>query len=284
VWSLIMANGTVCSLQKCKNPSLTFYQPYLITLGLPESLTALVWVVAPLCGVVIQPYVGVLSDRCQISWGRRKPFIVGGAIGSVICMLGLACTKATIQFLAGVFHADIHSTFVRAVVLLSAILWLLGLNLAIQPLQSGIRALIVDKCPAHQQAEVSAWASRTTGVGNVLGYFFGFVPLRNIFPFLHITQFSWLCVVASVVLSVTVAVTCLFIKEQDPRDLPSSVPSGSSFWSTVIWSTKTMPPAIRQVYVVQFFAWLGWFPYLFYVSSYVGDLCKIDLSLRPKSS
>jgi solute carrier family 45 protein 1/2/4 len=236
--------------------------------------------VAPLCGVAIQPYVGVLSDRSQIAWGRRKPFIVGGAIGSVMCMLGLACTKATIHFLAGVVHANIHGTFIRAVVLLSAIMLLLGLNLAIQPLQSGIRALIVDKCPAHQQADVSAWASRITGVGNIIGYFFGFVPLRNIFPYLQVSQFSWLCVIASVVLSATVAITCVFIKEQDPRSLPSPAATGSSFWSTVIWSIRTMPRAVRQVCLVQFFAWLGWFPYLFYVSSYVGNLCKVVPSYR----
>jgi solute carrier family 45 protein 1/2/4 len=246
----------------------------LITLGLPESLTALVWVVAPLCGVIIQPYVGVLSDRCQIPWGRRKPFIVGGTIGSVVCMLGLACTKEIIHIMASVIHANIHSAAIRTLVLLSAIFWLLGLNLSIQPLQSGVRALIVDKCPPHQQSHASAWASRVTGIGNIVGYFFAFVPLRKILPFLHITQFSWLCVVASIALSAAVTVTCLFIKEQDPRSLPSPIIVGSSFWSTVIWSAKTMPRAIRQVCLVQFFAWLGWFPYLFYVSTYVGDLCK----------
>jgi solute carrier family 45 protein 1/2/4 len=230
--------------------------------------------VAPLCGVIIQPYVGVLSDRCQISWGRRKPFIVGGAIGSVICMIGLACTKATIHSIASLVHTDIHGTMIRTVVLFSAIAWLLGLNLAIQPLQSGIRALIVDNCPAHQQVDASAWASRVTGVGNIVGYFFGFVPLRSIFPSLHVTQFSWLCVIASVVLSTTVLITCLFIKEQDPQSLPSPILGDSSFWRTVTWSAKTMPYPIRQVCVVQFFAWMGWFPYLFYISSYVGDLCK----------
>jgi solute carrier family 45 protein 1/2/4 len=243
-------------------------------LGLPESITALVWVVAPLCGVIIQPYVGVLSDRCQIPWGRRKPFIVGGTIGSVVCMLGLACTKAMIHSLASLAHADIHGTPIRSIVLLSAVAWLLGLNLAIQPLQSGIRALIVDKCPAHQQVDASAWASRLTGLGNIVGYFFGFVPLRNIFPSLHVTQFSWLCIVASVVLSTTVLITCFLVKEEDPRSLPSPVPRSSSFWSTVKWSANTMPHPIRQVCAVQFFAWMGWFPYLFYISSYVGDLCK----------
>lgn len=33
-------------------------QPFLITLGLPESLTAMVWAAAPLCGFLVQPYVG----------------------------------------------------------------------------------------------------------------------------------------------------------------------------------------------------------------------------------
>jgi solute carrier family 45 protein 1/2/4 len=67
----------------------------------------------------------------------------------------------------------------------------------IQPLQGGIRALIVDKCPAAQQAQASAYASLMTGVGNIVGYLFGFVSLKTIFPFLDITQFTWLCLVAS---------------------------------------------------------------------------------------
>ena len=170
-------------------------------------------------------------------------------------MLGLATTKTSVRFLASLAHSDIHGATVNAVVLSVAICWLLGLNVSIQPLQSGVRALIVDNCPAHQQTHASAWASQITGIGNIAGYFFGYVPLHNILPFLHITQFSWLCTVASVTLSVTVVITCMLIKERDPRSLPAPLSQGSSFSGTVkhiIWSTNNVQLSIRRVYFKSF--------------------------------
>lgn len=40
-----------------------------------------------LIGLVMQPIVGALSDKCTSRWGRRRPFLVGG---SVIVILNLA--------------------------------------------------------------------------------------------------------------------------------------------------------------------------------------------------
>lgn len=154
-------------------------------------------------------------------------------------------------------------------VLLTAISWILGLNLFIQPLQAGVRALIVDNCPARQQVEASAWASRITGIGNIVGYLFGFIPVHSIMPLIDMSQFVWLCVVASFILAATVGVTCVLIHEQDPRSLPTPLGEGLSFVKTVkhiVWSAKAMPYSISEVCKVQFFAWLGWFPYLFYIS------------------
>lgn len=239
-------------------------------------MTAVVWVVAPLSGVLVQPYIGVLSDQCQLSWGRRRPFIAAGTFGCVICMLALASTKTAIHTLASLVNADPYSTISRGFILTSAILCLFGLYVSIQPLQAGIRSLIVDSCPAHQQTIASAWASRLTGVGNIVGYLFGFVPVRHFLPSLQISQFAWLCVVATAILSITTCITCYFINEEDPRNLPSPGSEIKSFVATlrhIAWSARTMPRTIRQVCVVQTFAWMGWFPYLFYISSYVGDLC-----------
>ena len=249
-------------------------------------MTAAVWVVAPLSGVLIQPYVGVLSDRCQSSFGQRRPFILAGALGCIFCMLALASTKTGIHMIASFFNADPYSVVSRGFILASAILCLFGLYVFIQPLQAGVRSLIVDTCPAHQQTLASAWASRLTGVGNIVGYLFGFVPHRTFLPALDITQFAWLCLVASMLLASTVFITCFCIREPDPKTLPSPALESSSFLGTfrqILWSVKTMPSTIRQVCVVQFFAWLGWFPYLFYISSYVGDLCKCCINSSQNS-
>ncbi|KAF2404541.1 MFS general substrate transporter [Trichodelitschia bisporula] len=267
VWATIMSNGT----------------PFLLTLGLPDSLTAFVWVAAPLCGVLVQPSVGILSDACQLRWGRRRPFIAAGAAGVVVSMLGLASTRTVLHTVLGAMGANIHGGGVRTVVILSAVGWLWLLNFFIQPLQAGIRALIVENCPAAQQTQASAWASRVTGVGNVVGYFFGYVPVDTVWPGLGVSQFTWLSLVAAVCLTTTVVVTCLCVRERDPRELPLPPGGGKSpreMWRYIVWSARTMPSEVRRVCMVQFFAWMGWFPYLFYITSYIGDLYAAPILAR----
>lgn len=210
-----------------------------------------------------------MSDRCQNPWGRRRPFILGGAIGCVVCMLGLAVTKPSFHLLAQIWQWNIKDGASQTWILLSAISWILGLNFFIQPLQAGIRALIVDNCPARQQAEASAWASRITGIGNIVGYLFGFIPVHSIMPLIDMSQFAWLCIVASFILSATVGITCVLIQEKDPQSLSAPLGEGPSFVKTVkhiMWSVQALPYSISEVCKVQFFAWLGWFPYLFYIS------------------
>jgi hypothetical protein len=34
----------------------------------------------PISGFLVQPVIGVLSDACQFRFGRRRPFILGGAL------------------------------------------------------------------------------------------------------------------------------------------------------------------------------------------------------------
>ncbi len=67
--------------------------PYLLQLGLTKSRTSLVWIAGPLSGLIMQPIVGVIADRSRSKWGRRKPFMVGGAIIVGLCLLVLGWTK-----------------------------------------------------------------------------------------------------------------------------------------------------------------------------------------------
>ena len=142
-------------------------------------------------------------------------------------------------------------------------------------MQAGVRAFIVDNAPTHQQEDANAWAGRITGVGNILGYLSGYVHLPSIFPWLGHTQFQVLCSIASVALCGTVLVTCLYIRERDPR-LEGSPPNTKlgfvGFFRQVFNSIVRLPPQIRKVCEVQFFNWIGWFGFLFYMTTYIGQL------------
>lgn len=81
VWSIELSNGS----------------PYLLSLGMSKALVAFVWLAGPMTGVLVQPYVGMVSDRCQISWGKRKPFMLAGTLGVVVTSLLLAYARQIIQ-------------------------------------------------------------------------------------------------------------------------------------------------------------------------------------------
>lgn len=119
-------------------------------------------------------------------------------------------------------------------------------------------------------------ASRITGVGNIVGYVAGYVDLPKVMWWLGDTQFKVLCAIASVALGSTVLLSCLVIKERDPRldgPTPNQKRQGVlTFFRKLFISIRRLPPQIKKVCIVQFCAWIGFFPMLFYTSSYIGEI------------
>lgn len=118
-------------------------------------------------------------------------------------------------------------------------------------------------------------ASRITGVGNIVGYIAGYVHLPKIMWWLGDTQFKCLCAIASIALGLTVLMS-MAIKERNPKlDGPkpkSRKPGVLSFFVKLFASIKRLPPQTKKVCIVQFCAWVGFFPMLFYTSSYIGEI------------
>jgi len=141
--------------------------------------------------------------------------------------------------------------------------------------QAAIRAFIVDCAPAHQQEAANAMASRITGFGNILGYIAGYLDLPAYLWIFGDTQFKILCTLASVALASTIILSTTVIKERDPRQdgpPPTNHRGVLPFFFTLVKSVRRLPPQIKRVCEVQFFAWIGFFPLLFYTSSYIGEI------------
>ena len=271
--SHIPALTTLKSLQIAWSVELSNGSPYLLHLGLSKSLLAFVWIAGPLSGSLVQPYIGLKSDRCRSQFGKRRPFMVGGAVATVISLLALAWAREVVGALLGWLFGVGRG--VETVVLVFAVLMVYVVDFSINVIQAGIRAFIVDNAPAHQQDEANAWASRMSGVGNILGYLFGYVDLPGYLPGWGNTQFKALCVLASVAMLSTLAVSCFCIRERDPRleDTPAASSAGGlAFFKDLYASIYTLPLQIKRICQVQFFAWIGWFPFLFYITTYVGEI------------
>jgi len=145
-----------------------------------------------------------------------------------------------------------------------------AMNISIQPMQVGIRALVVDSCPPQQQVQATSYVSAITAVGSILGYTLGFIDLPRLFPWLGKTQYQCVFFIASLVLMVTVATTCFVIQEKS-LTLRSEEEDESmgivAVFKQVLVSVRLMPKSMMSVCKVQFCSWLGWFPFLFYITT-----------------
>lgn len=96
-----------------------------------KSLLAFVWIAGPLSGTLVQPYVGIRSDNCRISWGKRKPFMLAGAAATIFSLLGLAWTREIVRGFLHVFGAGPESDGVKWTAICFAVLFVYILDFAI---------------------------------------------------------------------------------------------------------------------------------------------------------
>jgi len=275
MWYMTMLTISIGGLQIAWSVELSNGSPYLLSLGLSKSLMALVWIAGPMTGALVVPYVGVLSDHSRRPWGKRRPYMVGGTIATILGLLFLAWTREIVGGILSVFGADPASEGVKAVIIIAAVVGIYVLDIAINTVQAAIRAFMVDCAPAHQQELANAMASRLTGVGNIVGFIAGYIDLPAHLWFLGDTQFKILCAIACIALGVTITLSTLTIHERDPRADGSPAkraPGFLPFFLTIFKSIKRLPPQTMRVCQVQFCAWVGFFPLLFYTSSYIGDI------------
>jgi hypothetical protein len=94
-------------------------------------MLALVWIAGPLSGVLVQPYVGLKSDNCRLRWGKRRPFIVGGAAATIVSLMVLSWAKELMGGFLGLFGGDPESDGVKTCIMLFAVLFVYVLDFAI---------------------------------------------------------------------------------------------------------------------------------------------------------
>ncbi|OSX58127.1 hypothetical protein POSPLADRAFT_1153941 [Postia placenta MAD-698-R-SB12] len=253
-WSIEMSYGT----------------PYLRSLGLSKSAVATVFLAGPVSGLIVQPLIGVLADNSKSRFGRRRPYMLAGTCICVVAMLLLGFTR---PFASLFTPSDSLANQILAVWL--AILALFTIDFSINAVQAVDRALLVDTLPPSDQADGNAWAARMLGIGSVAGYFIGNIDLTVAFRFLGDTELEVLSVLGSFLLYAQKKGSSS-IRLQQCFDTGCSGPK-KSFRKELrdIWDNMLhLPSVIRQICIIQFFAWLGWFPVLFYTTAFIGELHK----------
>ncbi|KAK6213287.1 hypothetical protein QIS74_09289 [Colletotrichum tabaci] len=273
VWSLLMSNGT----------------PYLYSLGVPNPIMSLVWLMGPVFGAFVQPILGAMSDQSRHPWGRRKPFIVCGAMVVAVFLPILACAAdVTGEAEQKRLHGPGGKPPGFQLTPILAVASVFAITLAMQSFQTGVRSLIVDKCPPRQQLDASAWSMRWNVLGNLVLTSVGFADAKwSLFGFEGNAKFKTLAAVAVACIATTVGIACCCVTETNdrPRDnFPT--PLKEICWSILsprrlIKHWESLPPVSRRVCTIQLFAWMAWFPILYTYESvllnrFAGDLQKTE--------
>lgn len=225
-------------------------------LGANESELPILWLAAPVTGLVVQPIIGYMSDRTWNRLGRRRPYFLIGAILASIALVFMP-NSSTLWMAAG-------------------LLWVLdaSVNVSMEP----FRAFVADKLPEEQRKQGFAVQSLFIGLGAVLSSSLPFI-LTNWFgvagtaaggqipPAVHIAFYT-----GAAAFLLAVLYTVVTTGEYPPEDMAAFERMKAEhrgvggFLREFIHGLKTMPPTMRQLAWVQFFTWMGLFCMWIYFS------------------
>jgi len=223
-------------------------------LGANPDQLPLLWLAAPLTGLIVQPIIGSMSDRTWGRLGRRRPYFLVGAILASVALFFMP-TSSSLWMAAG-------------------LLWILdaSINITMEP----FRAFVADKLNSDQRTTGFVMQSFFIGLGAT---FAGWLPLAfrrfgvsgNTDSGIPLTL-KYAFQLGAMAFLLAVIWTVCTTKEYPPEDMEAfermrrekrGVGAGLS---EIITALREMPKTMRQLAPVQIFTWLGLFcMWLFYV-------------------
>ncbi|KIK37654.1 hypothetical protein CY34DRAFT_92369 [Suillus luteus UH-Slu-Lm8-n1] len=289
-WNLITLSISMAGAQIAWTVELGYGTPFLLSLGISEQVTSLVWLAGPISGLIAQPLIGAISDSSTSKY-RRRYWVVLSTGALVVSTLALAYCQNIAGFFVDIFGGgagdwDPKRTKQAANVAIGiAVFAFYVLDFALNALQASLRNLLLDITPPDQLNAGNAWHSRMCQAGNIVGYGFGFIPLAKL-PFLSFLggdQFRKFCVVSMTLLVVTVWITCFCHEEKASVARKNNERRGKfgEILENIYSAMTTLPRSIRRVCFVQIFAFMGWFPFLFYSTTYVGQVMAYETGKEP---
>ena len=168
------------------------------------------WLVAPIMGLVIQPWVGAASDRTWNRLGRRKPFILGGAIAATLGMFLMPNANWVVAIIPPIIFGAIMLALMDA-----------SFNVTFQP----FRSLVADMTPGEQTTLGYSVQTFLINVGAIIGSFLpyvltNFMDIDNTAPEGQVPDsVIWSFYLGGGILLLSVLWTVFRTKEYAPRNL-----------------------------------------------------------------
>ena len=186
------------------------------TLGADPHQLSFFWILPPLMGMLVQPLIGKWSDRTWTRMGRRKPYLLVGAIVAVLVMIFLpnagSLNLSTAYVFLGLNSAMWFGLF-------SLIFLDTSINVAMQP----FKMMVGDMVNEEQKARAYSIQSFLCNAGSLVGYllpiFFTWIGIANeahegVVPDSVITSFY----LGAAILIICVLYTFMKVKEMSPAE------------------------------------------------------------------
>ena len=185
------------------------------TLGADPHQLSFFWILPPLMGMIVQPLIGKYSDRTWCRMGRRKPYLLVGAIVAVLVML-LLPNAGSLNFsqrlILGLNGAMWFGLF-------SLIFLDTSINVAMQP----FKMMVGDMVGENQKAQAYSIQSLLCNAGSLVGYlfpiFFTWIGIANTAPKGVIPpSVVWSFYCGAAILILCVLYTFAKVKEMPPAE------------------------------------------------------------------
>ncbi len=217
-------------------------------LGASADQIPMLWLAAPLTGLIVQPIIGSMSDRTWGRLGRRRPYFLVGAILSSIALCVMPNSSA-LWMAAG-------------------LLWILdaSINVSMEP----FRAFVADLLPDDQRTRGFAMQSLFIGLGAVVASALPWI-FTNLFGIVSEGQgaiprnVKLSFYVGAVAFLGAVLYTILTTKEYPPEDMEAfrrQKAERSGFGNAareILEAIREMPEVMKKLSLVQVCTWFGLF-------------------------
>ena len=216
------------------------------TLGASKDEIPLLWIAAPLTGLIVQPIVGYLSDK---TWhpklGRRRPYFLIGAILSSLALFFVPYSPAL--WVAAGF------------------LWVLdaSINVSMEP----FRALVADKLPNSQRSYGFVVQTLIIGIGTWIASNlpwmvsqFGVSDSADSGVITDTVKVAF--AIGAFVFLLSVLYTIFTTTEYPPEDMEEferEKAQKNNFIKDITNNIGSMPTTMKKLGVIQFFSWFAFF-------------------------
>ena len=223
------------------------------TIGADPHDLSYFWILPPLMGLIVQPVVGIFSDRTWTRLGRRLPYLVVGALVAIIVM----CLLPN----AGSFNFSINTAIFFGLVMLMFLDT--SINMAMQP----FKMLVGDFVNEKQKAKAYSIQSFLCNAGSLVGYIAPIVLalfLANTAPEGEVPPtVTWAFYIGAAIMALCVIYTLAKVKEMPPAEYaayhgidPAAKAKKSGEKKTNILTLLVKAPKVFwTVGLVQFFCW-----------------------------